>query len=116
MRPAGNLFPISRCTYALITGRLAFLRRHLLSDDAEQAFAVEARRIRSKRLCVADQELMTRRNLCEGIESRIEINVVDNEDPARPQSSPSLIQLEAHVAFRMPAIVDEQIDLPEPAQ
>jgi hypothetical protein len=92
------------------------LRRYILSDDAEQAFAVEARRIRSKWLCVADEEPMARKHLCEGTESPIEINIVDNEDPARPQSSPCLIQLKAHVAFGMPAIVDEEIDLPEPTQ
>ena len=59
---------------------------------------------------------MARKHLCEGTESAIEINVVDDEDPARPQSSPSLIQLKAHVALGMPAIVDEEIDLTQPTQ
>jgi len=62
---------------------------------------------------MTDEELMARKRPCNGIEAPIQINVVDEESPSGPQSSPSPIQLKAHVAFRVPAIMYEEIDPPE---
>ena len=92
------------------------LLSRILSDNAEQAFAVETRGIRPERFCVAGQELMARKILRKGTERPIEIDVVDKEDPAGSQGGPGLVQFEIHVTFRMPAVMNEEIDLPEPAK
>jgi hypothetical protein len=62
---------------------------------------------------MTDQELMAGKNPRERIEAPIKINVVDEQSPAGPQSGPSPIQLEAHIAFCMPTIMDEEVDVPE---
>jgi hypothetical protein len=107
--------PIQECSEAKLSATTveASLHSFILSDDPEQTFPLEARRIRLNWLCVADKELMVRKSLSERTESTIDVNVVDNEEPARSQSTPRVIQLKAHIVFGMPAVVDEEIYFPE---
>jgi len=72
--------------------------------------AGESCQIRFKRFWVADYRLAVRNRICERPKAPIQIDIIDYDSPTGPHGGPSMIQLEAHVAFRMPAVLNEQID------
>jgi len=82
-----------------------------LHDDSEQPLFVEAPYIRVERLGLANQGLVTGKGLSKGPEAIISIDVINDQCAVWSQGCPRSIQLEAHVALTVEAVVNEKINL-----
>jgi hypothetical protein len=96
--------------------RLARRRHFLLLSHTKQPFGLKSRRVRAERLGVTVQHGVTSHGSAERQKRPIIIDIVGDDEAAGPQARPSLVKLEHEVVFRMPAIVDEEIDLPKPRE
>jgi hypothetical protein len=91
-------------------------RVRLLQNDPEQPLAVEAPQIRMERLRFANQGLLIGKALSERAKSPIGVDIIDDGSASGSEGSPSPIQLKAHIAFTVQAVVDEKIDLAQACQ
>ena len=87
------------------------MRNRLLQNNSEQSLFVEPPQVGAQRLGLANYGLVIGMGLREGSETRIGVNIIDDNRSTRPQCDPSPIHLKANVLFTMQAIMNEKVDL-----
>ena len=81
-----------------------------VADYPEQSLLVEAAVIHPKRFGGANERRDLRMGVNEDLECRVGVNVIDQHDAARCQSRPCGLELERDIAFRVHAVVNENVD------